>query len=59
MARCGNHSAPLTYPARVAAVFAVLLGRKILSEDIGLTFWFALLLVATGIHLINRISRRP
>jgi len=59
MACCDNHSAPLTYLARVAAVFAVLLGWLILSEEIGLTFWFALLLVAIGIHLINRISRRP
>ena len=58
MARCGNHSAPLTYPARVAAVFAVLLSELILSEDIGLTVWFALMLVATGIHLINRKPRR-
>jgi hypothetical protein len=44
MARCDNHGAPLIYPDRAAAVFAVLLGRKILSEDIGLTFWFALLI---------------
>jgi uncharacterized membrane protein len=59
MARCDNHGAPLIYPDRAAAVFAVLLGWKILSEAIGLTVWFTLLLVATGIHLINRISRRP
>ena len=57
MACCDNHSAPLTYPTRVAAVLAVLLGWLILSQDIGLTVWFALLLVATGIHLINRKPR--
>jgi uncharacterized membrane protein len=58
MACCDNHSAPLTYPTRVAAVLAVLLGWLILSQDIGLTVWFALLLVATGMHLINRKPRR-
>ncbi|WP_300052447.1 hypothetical protein [Sulfitobacter sp.] len=42
----------------MAAVFAVLLSELILSEDIGLTVWFALMLVATGIHLINRKPRR-
>ncbi len=58
MARCDNHGARLTYPTRVAAVLAVLLGWLILSEDIGLTVWFALMLVATGMHLINRKPRR-
>ncbi|MEO9629153.1 MAG: hypothetical protein ABJG14_01790 [Sulfitobacter sp.] len=48
----------MTYPTRVAAVLAVLLGWLILSQDIGLTVWFALLLVATGMHLINRKPRR-
>ncbi|EDQ04762.1 putative cystine transporter YijE [Sulfitobacter indolifex] len=52
------------YPAASVAsfsflspVFAVLLGWLILSEEIGLTVWLALLLVAVGIYLINRKPR--
>ena len=52
------------YPAASVAsfsflspVFAVLLGWLILSEEIGLTVWLALLLVAAGIYLINRKPR--
>ena len=52
------------YPAASVAsfsflspLFAVLLSWLILSEEIGLTVWLALLLVAAGIYLINRKSR--
>jgi drug/metabolite transporter (DMT)-like permease len=52
------------YPAASVAsfsflspVFAVLLGWLILSEEIGLPVWVALLLVAAGIYLINRKPR--
>jgi drug/metabolite transporter (DMT)-like permease len=52
------------YPAASVAsfsflspVFAVLLGWLILSEEVGLSIWAALLLVAAGIYLINRKPR--
>jgi drug/metabolite transporter (DMT)-like permease len=54
------------YPAASVAsfsflspVFAVLLGWLILSEEITPSVWAALLLVATGIYLINRKPRVP
>lgn len=49
------------YPASSVAsfsflspVFAVILGWLLLSEDVGLQVWVALVLVALGIYLINR-----
>jgi drug/metabolite transporter (DMT)-like permease len=52
------------YPAASVAsfsflspIFAVLLGWLILSEEIALNVWIALLLVAAGIYLINRKPR--
>ncbi|MFG6528771.1 MULTISPECIES: DMT family transporter [unclassified Sulfitobacter] len=52
------------YPAASVAsfsflspVFAVLLGWRFLSEEVGLSIWAALLLVAAGIYLINRKPR--
>lgn len=53
------------YPASSVAsfsflspVFSVLLGWLLLSEDVALSVWGALVLVASGIYLINRRPRR-
>ncbi len=53
------------YPASSVAsfsflspVFSVLLGWLLLSEDVALSVWGALILVASGIYLINRKPRR-
>tara|TARA_R110002094_G_scaffold189_15_gene1081 strand:- start:1936 stop:2826 length:891 start_codon:yes stop_codon:yes gene_type:complete len=53
------------YPASSVAsfsflspVFSVLFGWILLSEDVAPTVWGALVLVASGIYLINRGSRR-
>ena len=43
----------------LSPVFSVILGWLLLSEDVGLTVWVALALVAAGIYLINRKPRRP
>ena len=52
------------YPASSVAsfsflspVFAVLLGWLLLNETVGLRVWVALLLVASGIYMINRRPR--
>lgn len=54
------------YPASSVAsfsflspVFSVLLGWMLLSEDVALSVWGALVLVASGIYLINRRPRMP
>lgn len=54
------------YPASSVAsfsflspVFSVLLGWLLLSEDVALSVWGALALVASGIYLINRKPRMP
>ncbi|SEO46034.1 Permease of the drug/metabolite transporter (DMT) superfamily [Salinihabitans flavidus] len=53
------------YPASAVAsfsflspVFSVLMGWALLGEQVGLTIWGALALVAVGLVLINRRSRR-
>ncbi len=43
----------------LSPVFSVILGWLLLSEDVALTVWIALVLVAAGIYLINRKPRRP
>jgi drug/metabolite transporter (DMT)-like permease len=54
------------YPAASVAsfsflspVFSVILGWLLLSEDVALSVWVALVLVAAGIYLINRRPRQP
>jgi drug/metabolite transporter (DMT)-like permease len=54
------------YPASSVAsfsflspVFSVILGCLLLSEDVALSVWGALVLVASGIYLINRKPRIP
>jgi drug/metabolite transporter (DMT)-like permease len=54
------------YPASSVAsfsflspVFSVILGWLLLSEEVALSVWIALVLVAGGIWLINRRPRRP
>ncbi len=54
------------YPASSVAsfsflspVFSVILGWLLLSEDVALSVWAALVLVAAGIYLINRKPRVP
>jgi drug/metabolite transporter (DMT)-like permease len=54
------------YPASSVAsfsflspVFSVILGWLLLSEDVALSVWGALVLVASGIYLINRKPRIP
>jgi len=42
----------------VSPVFSVLLGWVLLSEDVAPSVWGALVLVASGIYLINRRPRR-
>jgi drug/metabolite transporter (DMT)-like permease len=52
------------YPASTVAsfsflspVFSVILGWLLLSEEVALSVWAALILVALGIYLINRKPR--
>jgi drug/metabolite transporter (DMT)-like permease len=40
-------------------VFSVVLGWLLLSEDVAPSVWAALVLVASGIYLINRKPRSP
>ncbi|MGJ8557921.1 MAG: DMT family transporter, partial [Sulfitobacter geojensis] len=54
------------YPASSVAsfsflspVFSVILGWLLLSEDVAPSVWAALVLVASGIYLINRKPRSP
>ncbi|MEM9969206.1 MAG: DMT family transporter, partial [Pseudomonadota bacterium] len=43
----------------LSPVFAVLLGWLLLQEQVGLSIWIALAMVAAGIYLINRPAVRP
>ncbi len=42
----------------LSPVLSVILGWLLLSEDVAASVWGALVLVATGIYLINRVPRR-